>query len=296
MTKKSTKKRALASIHGELPAGGELSAGDELEPGSELEGGTELAGVLGSFARQPSSSASAPSAAFSGASGDDILSIARQHLGEAYVLGARAPMANATWSGPWDCAEFASWCVYRASQVLFGTEPRNDPMLADAYTGFWFDQARASGSMIDWREAAGIAGAAVLRRPVGQQIGHIVLSDGLGGTIEAHSTLRGVIAGTVSARRWDCGILVPGIRYLRSETPPPVIGADGVVRLTQPLTRGDAIRVIQQRLIALGFMAGTIDGIYGPQTAHAVRAFQASKGLVADGEVGALTRKALGIG
>ena len=186
--------------------------------------------------------------------------------------------------------------MYRASRVLFGTEPRNDPMLADAYTGFWFDQARARRGVIDWREAAGIAGAAVLRRPVGQQIGHIVLSDGLGGTIEAHSTLRGLIAGTLSARRWDCGILVPGVRCLRSATPPQVIGASGVLRLTQPLTRGDGARAIQQSLVALGFMAGAIDGIYGPQTAHAVRAFQASAGLVADGEVGALTRKALGIG
>ena len=185
MAKKPTKKLAVASSSGELPVG------DELEPATELEPGGELFSAMSLFAGAPPGGP--PSDEFSGATGDDILAVARQHLGEAYVLGARAPMANAAWSGPWDCAEFASWCTYRASRVLFGTQPRNDPMLADAYTGFWFDQARASGSMIDWRVAAGIAGAAVLRRPVGRQIGHIVISDGQGGTVEAHSTLRGVV-------------------------------------------------------------------------------------------------------
>jgi hypothetical protein len=154
---------------------------------------------------------------FSGATGDEVLAVARQHLGEACVFGARVPMGNAGWAGPWDCAEFVSWCVYRASGILFGTEPRSDPMLADAYTGYWFEQAQAGGNLVNWRDAAGIAGAAVLRRPMSGQPGQIVLSDGLGGTVEAHSSLSGVIAGRMSERRWDCGILVPGIRYLRSD-------------------------------------------------------------------------------
>lgn len=293
MAKKSPKKPAPANGGNELSPGGELDGGGEIDPGSEIEPGTELASI-GMAPHANLASALPIPTAFSGATGAEVLAVARQHLGEAYVLGARAPMANPAWVGPWDCAEFVSWCVYRASKILFGTEPRHDPMLADAYTGYWFEQARAGGNMIDWREAAGIAGAAILRRPVGQQIGHIVLSDGRGGTIEAHSALFGVIAGSLSNRRWDCGILVPGIRYLRNEASPQVSAATDVVRLTQPLTQGDGIRVIQQRLAALGFMTGSIDGIFGPQTAHAVRSFQARQGLVADGEVGPLTRKALG--
>ncbi len=39
--------------------------------------------------------------------GREILDIALLHVGEDYILGARAPLNNANWRGPWDCAEFA---------------------------------------------------------------------------------------------------------------------------------------------------------------------------------------------
>lgn len=232
-------------------------------------------------------------AAFTGATGDDILARARAHVGEKYVLGARAPMANPSWRGPWDCAEFVSWCVFQTSGVLYGTQPRDDPMLADAFTGFWAQQAQSGGHLIAAAEAARIAGAAVLRRPRPGAIGHIVISDGQGGTVEAHSSLRGVITSTLSGRRWDAGILVPGVRYLRADAPVALEPAPSVLRLTQPLTRGEAVRVVQERLGALGLAVGAADGIYGPQTAHAVRLFQASQGLVPDGEVGPATLQAL---
>lgn len=38
--------------------------------------------------------------------------------------------------------------------------------------------------------------------------------------------------------------------------------------------RGDAVEALQQRLDALGFAPGPVDGVYGPQTAAAVEAFQ----------------------
>ncbi|MGJ7497848.1 peptidoglycan-binding domain-containing protein [Variovorax sp. RT4R15] len=280
--------------------GGELREGEELHEGEELEEGEDLRafrGLAGATARRRTASMIVPPPPFAGVSGAEVLSLAIHHIGEKYVLGARAPMGNAGWSGPWDCAEFVSWCVYQESKILFGTEPRTDPMLADAYTGFWLQQARSmEGSLIDWRDAAGIPGAVVLRRPMGGQIGHIVLSDGRGGTIEAHSRLRGVIAGTLSDRRWDCGILVPGIRYTRSDELidlKPVL--EGTLRLTTPLMEGGRVRDLQQRLLEHGLMVGEIDGIFGPQTAHAVGVFQRRSGLVSDGEVGSQTRTALGL-
>ena len=230
------------------------------------------------------------------ATGADVVALARKHLEESYKLGARAPMANSKWKGPWDCAEFASWCLFQASGVLFGTKPTDDPVRADAYTGYWFEQARAANAVIDVDDAAAIVGAFVVRQPVPAKIGHIVISDGIGGTVEANSTKTGVITSTLSGRRWDIGVLVPGVTYFRG--PDPVIVAPPpatILRVTSPLTRGKIVEKIQKELAKRGFASGQADGVYGPQTASAVIAFQAAKGLVADGEVGPATRKALGM-
>ncbi len=286
----------------ELPPAGELGGGSELQPATEQPRAGELprarelsAAAAEALRATPFALAAPPATPFSGATGDDIFALARRHVGERYVLGARAPLGNPNWTGPWDCAELVSWCVFQVSRIVYGAEPRHDPMLADAFTGFWAAHAAAGGDTIDWREAAAIPGAAVLRKATGSLIGHIVVSDGNGGTVEAHSSARGVIEGSLANRRWDIGILVPGIRYLRSDTDPPLTPLPETIRLTRPLTRGDRVRHIQRRLSALGLSPGTPDGIYGPQTAHAVRVFQAQRGLVVDGEVGAATAAALGI-
>lgn len=55
-----------------------------------------------------------------------------------------------------------------------------------------------------------------------------------------------------------------------------------------PLTmgmRGDKVRVVQKLLADGGFYAGNIDGVYGPITANAVKAFQRSTSLEITGTV-----------
>jgi hypothetical protein len=228
--------------------------------------------------------------------GDAILRTAEAHLDEPYILGARAPMGNAKWKGPWDCAEFVSWCVFQTTGILFGTQPRSDAVLADAFTGFWFDQAREANATIPIETAVGIVGAILLRAPAPQAIGHIAFSDGTGGTVEAFNKNRGVIRSKAGGRRWDVGVLVPGVSYFQSDTPvliePP---PSQVLRVTQPLMRGPLVRKVQRALADAGFNPGKVDGVYGPQVAHAVRDFQSTRDLVADGEVGPATLKALKI-
>ena len=58
--------------------------------------------------------------------------------------------------------------------------------------------------------------------------------------------------------------------------------------------QGPEVLVIQEKLEALGYAPGTLDGIYGDTTASAVRAFQRDHGLEVDGVVGPKTRQALG--
>lgn len=58
-------------------------------------------------------------------------------------------------------------------------------------------------------------------------------------------------------------------------------------------SRGETVRELQRRLAALGFSSGTVDGVFGPKLANAVRRFQRSRGLDVDGVVGSGTLKAL---
>lgn len=50
--------------------------------------------------------------------------------------------------------------------------------------------------------------------------------------------------------------------------------------------RGIEVERVQERLLADGFDPGEVDGVYGPRTAAAVRAFQTQHKIGADGEVG----------
>ena len=57
----------------------------------------------------------------------------------------------------------------------------------------------------------------------------------------------------------------------------------------------NVVRQIQQALSARGVDPGPIDGDYGPKTAKAVFDFQATNGLLSNGEVGPQTAQALDV-
>jgi N-acetylmuramoyl-L-alanine amidase len=60
-------------------------------------------------------------------------------------------------------------------------------------------------------------------------------------------------------------------------------------------SRGDEVRRIQSKLRQLGYYKGAVDGIYGTMTRSAVKAFQRSCGLTADGIAGPKTLLYLGL-
>ena len=57
--------------------------------------------------------------------------------------------------------------------------------------------------------------------------------------------------------------------------------------------RGDDVSNLQDRLIQMGFNCGKVDGIYGANTEVAVKEFQKSVGILADGKCGPVTLIAL---
>ncbi len=70
-----------------------------------------------------------------------------------------------------------------------------------------------------------------------------------------------------------------------TSTPAPVTLRKGSV--------GTAVTNLQKRLISLGYLYGTADGVYGTATARAVAAFQAANQLSRDGVAGARTLEKL---
>ncbi|MEV8411255.1 glycoside hydrolase domain-containing protein, partial [Streptomyces niveus] len=81
-------------------------------------------------------------------------------------------------------------------------------------------------------------------------------------------------------------------------TPPPASCTGANYNFTayntvQSGSSGDQVKAAQCLLDAAGFDPGTPDGIFGSATATAARNFQTSKGLTADGAVGAKTWTAL---
>jgi N-acetylmuramoyl-L-alanine amidase len=68
---------------------------------------------------------------------------------------------------------------------------------------------------------------------------------------------------------------------------------DRMIYLRSPMTHGDDVTDLQRRLGGLGFDAGWLDGIFGPDTESALREFQRNQGLSDDGVAGRQTIAAL---
>lgn len=220
-----------------------------------------------------------------------VIAFALSYIGSKYVFGVVVPKKQKNYVGAFDCAEFIAYTAGQALDV-FDYGVRN----GDAYTGFFQQDAKDKGVIISVERAARIPGAIVLRYPKPGAIGHIAWSKGDGKTVEAHSTKYGVIESKIDGRRWDVGVLLPGLAYTEN-LPVKTKAPEIVYRLKSPMMRDPYIKTIQTKLKEKGFYKIAIDDAFGKGTNDAVVAFQKSKGLIVDGEVmpGGETAKALGI-
>lgn len=229
--------------------------------------------------------------------GEDILPIAQRHIGERYVLGARAVLSNPNHAGPWDCAEFASWCAYQAYGVVFGAYG-NGPETADPYSGKWHDDAIEQNVAQSVEVALATPGAFLIRKPgqSGIRIGHVAICVGDGTSlVEARGAQYGVVRSTGAERRtWTIGAMLSGVTY-QQNSPAPWTPDQGILKLETPYQTGRAVRKVQKALAKLGYSVGDIDGVYGPITESAVINFQINSGIAVDGQVGPDTADRLGL-
>jgi hypothetical protein len=228
--------------------------------------------------------------------GDDIVLLGDKHVGEPYLLGAKVPKNDPNYIGPWDCAEFVSWLYYQTFGILYGcANNHGDPAGPDGYSSGWARDANNLGQIITVEQAKATPGAAILRFAGTGEVGHIAVSDGNGGTVEAHGRNDGITNSVVDGRRWDMGILVPGVTYNTNQimpyNPPSIV----IYRLMHPYMVSSDVGKIQEALNARGFDTDGIDNIFGEGTLRAVKLFQDSIGLNPDGEVSALTAAALDV-
>ncbi len=118
------------------------------------------------------------------------------------------PKNNSNWQGPWDCAEFMSWLVYQVGKKLYGS------LIMRATQLLWRPTlGRGEPTRPQTNLALGSPGSRqpllwvqcyfAIHLPTGK-MGHIAVSDGLGGTVEAMGKKWGVVAGNPLE---DLGIL-----------------------------------------------------------------------------------------
>jgi N-acetylmuramoyl-L-alanine amidase len=101
-------------------------------------------------------------------------------------------------------------------------------------------------------------------------------------SVQAFQTSRGLPAsGVCDATTWH-QLVEAGHRL-----------GDRLLYLHHPMVRGDDVADLQLRLGTLGFDAGRVDGIFGPQTELALIDFQRNAGLPTDGIAGQATVREL---
>ena len=115
---------------------------------------------------------------------------------------------------------------------------------------------------------------------------HVGLFIGNDTVIEAKGTAYGVVTSKLS--HWDEWGELTGVDYTNE-------GSETVVATLRKGDKGEDVRVLQNKLLALGYGLPKYgaDGSYGAETAAAVMAFQTDKGLLVDGICGPITQAAL---
>lgn len=226
------------------------------------------------------------------ATGKQLIDLAAKHIGEKYLLGATVSFENAGYKGPWGYAEFISWIIYQASGIKLGLTNNNFSIKT------WNTDVAKSCRKISISEAAQTYGAILFRSPgyKGMTAGHIVFSDGNGGTIEAKSAQDNVCKSVIKGRPWEYGLLVNGIDYelnagfVFDYGNPPFN-----FYVTSPVMSHRIVKDTKKKLAKLDLYHGEENDLYDNEAAIAVSNYQKMKGLTVDGVLGKDTLTSLNV-
>lgn len=113
--------------------------------------------------------------------------------------------------------------------------------------------------------------------------GHVGVYVGGGKVVEARGTWHGIVETNLKDRPWKHWAKVPYIDY----------GGDTMLRLQDPLMRGDDVKRFQEAANEIIKAGLTVDGIYGSKSEAAAKDLQAHFNLTVDGIVGPKTWAAI---
>jgi len=114
--------------------------------------------------------------------------------------------------------------------------------------------------------------------------------------VDAIGTFREGTRAAVEAFQYRRGLRVDGVCGRQTWSALVEAGrqlGDRFLYRRSPMLRGDDVAELQQRLSALGFDTGRVDGIFGDLTSAALGEFQRNAGIPVDGIAGATTVSAL---
>lgn len=121
------------------------------------------------------------------------------------------------------------------------------------------------------------------------QVYHVGVYMGDGAVVHAKGRGDGVVREALSKTGWN--------RFGRlkcwGDTQAEAVYTRLIKRVDKPYLCGDDVRAVQQKLEEKGYDTGGVDGVYGPNTQKAVKAYQQAQGLETDGIVGPKTWAAL---
>lgn len=226
------------------------------------------------------------------ATADQVLNVARSTLGEHEDPPGSNQIRFATWAGIPGLAWCAAWLCWVLDQAGALDVPRFvwTPSGAQAYSDRGrFDSQPAVGSVVffAWPGVGRISHVGLVET---------VRPDGAIVTIEGNTDERGGgTGGKVMRHVRRAHIVGYGHPAYDGATAPqaPVPGPAATGPLLRRGSRGEAVRRLQARLNAHGARLA-VDGIFGPLTERAVRAYQQERRLAVDGIVGPQTWASLG--